>query len=642
MADTRLSIAVVAELADFKKKMSELPGVGEKEARDMVAGIRRQLRAAEGAAASSAGKVAKSWEQGFKTAEESAKKALEQIGGRFGSLGSAAVDLGKSFSGLGLAAGLGAGLAGQLALTGVAMYGLAQGAVSLAGSAQDAAERLRELGESIDPTNALQLREYEIATGELSVALDKLWVSVGAPIAGELAVIAAATADNVGTAWEYIKAINAWGVAVEQLIPGVSLLRHLESDVYHALTDSTRALVAEKAAALDLTEAYLALGIVADDAEVDAQIATARRKEEADALKAAAKAERERTEAAKKHAEEVKHQTDRTAELLYWIDERDRKEKAAKDAVKQESYWTVQEVQMRAVVAQTQALQPQLDALETKFEAMTDAAEERADKFAAAWERVKDELRDLALQVVQGITDAVTDAAAEQLRVEEATIATLQGYREKFTDRIQELESRKSQYVTQRADGETQAEYEIREAQNARIRAEIDTEINKAKASKELNEQNIKNAREAALESWKANQRAQAASIAVNAAAAALITMTTVPFPASLALAGLAAAAATAAAVPILTATPPEFPMGRSPSPDHPVTVSIQRREAILNRRATAALGDDQIDALNRGLPGGAPAVHVHLGRRVIAEAIRSTQARPADPRAGKRRRRGR
>jgi hypothetical protein len=91
------------------------------------------------------------------------------------------------------------------------------------------------------------------------------------------------------------------------------------------------------------------------------------------------------------------------------------------------------------------------------------------------------------------------------------------------------------------------------------------------------------------------------------------------------------AAAATAAflayetaAESIDAAPPPEFPMGRVPSgsPDHRQQIAVRDDEITLNPRGSRRLGAGAAEAMNDGLPVGPTVVNLHVGGRLLAEAV--------------------
>jgi hypothetical protein len=93
VADAQLSIAVVAELSQFRRELGTLPDIGASEARDMVTGIRKQHQAAERAAKSTSDKMRKDLGDGFREVEGVSQRVLEKMGGQFGDLGDVIFDV---------------------------------------------------------------------------------------------------------------------------------------------------------------------------------------------------------------------------------------------------------------------------------------------------------------------------------------------------------------------------------------------------------------------------------------------------------------------------------------------------------------------------------------------------------------------
>lgn len=180
------------------------------------------------------------------------KKAAESVGGPIGMLGNLAVEATEKFGSFGLAAGLGAGAAGQaLVLAGAAyqvgtvLYGLADGTVA-------ARDELNKLGYSISDQAEHDIKMYERGSEDLTVALDNLQVDGFSGLASEIGVVKKALGDNLTWLAKNASALNTWGDSIIDRLPGLSLLRdgirYGESSVYHALTDTTRAILEQETA----------------------------------------------------------------------------------------------------------------------------------------------------------------------------------------------------------------------------------------------------------------------------------------------------------------------------------------------------------------------------------------------------------
>jgi hypothetical protein len=204
VADATLSIGVVAELKDFEAQMAKMPGIGAKEARDMVTGIRRELKNAEKAAQSSAGTISKGFSGEFNKVSSAAAALAGQVGGPFAQIAGIANSTVRPIAEV--AAGLGeVGIAGAaIAGVGLALGGVGEAAVKLAAGASDAAKGLKSLGVGIDAGAQADLDSYAKGQNELNIALDKLEVTLGKGIARELGEVDDELARGIGIVDKYV------------------------------------------------------------------------------------------------------------------------------------------------------------------------------------------------------------------------------------------------------------------------------------------------------------------------------------------------------------------------------------------------------------------------------------------------------
>lgn len=140
--------------------------------------------------------------------------------------------------------------------------------------------------------------------------------------------------------------------------------------------------------------------------------------------------------------------------------------------------------------------------------------------------------------------------------------------------------------------------------------------------------ENLKRQKEAQKESmmdvWKAQQAAAITMAVINGILAGVTTLAQLgATPWGIAAAALAVAAGTTAAVAIAAEPPPKFHTGMTPglSPvETPAT--LDRGEAVLNRRAVADLGTEVIGRANRGTlrqqGGGSAMTAIFLNDRVV------------------------
>lgn len=298
MADTTLSIGVIAELDAFKRSLAELPGIGAQEARDLAAGIRRELRSAERAAASSATATSSSWKAELASIELAAKKAFERVGGTIGPVGSGLIDLTKSLGSVGVAAGALGATGGGLALVGLGLDYLVDAAVAADG-------RLTELG--ITTAQHDSIMEYSAATKDLGIALDELTVAVGGEIADDLTVLVHAVTSGVQAFGDFRDQTEGLREGLDLLLRAVVAVSSLGmSELAISTLDAASATAELRVGTDGLTEAQrLEIEAQQDVIEGARQNAIARQAE-AEATRAAADAAR----AAKEQAAEDQRQLD--------------------------------------------------------------------------------------------------------------------------------------------------------------------------------------------------------------------------------------------------------------------------------------------------------------------------------------------
>lgn len=193
MAD-KLSIAIAAEIAEFERRMSMLPDVGGKQARELSKQINRELKKAEDGAGSSFGNMG---------------KMVGELGKKVGE------GLGLPMESFGIVAG-GAGIA--VAGVGLAFVGAIAGSFALAEGALAARDRLEEAGLAarIPPEAQHALDKYQGATGRLWQEVDVLVTKLGAALAPVLTIIVDSIADVI----EWVSSLNVSFQSVREGIQG--------------------------------------------------------------------------------------------------------------------------------------------------------------------------------------------------------------------------------------------------------------------------------------------------------------------------------------------------------------------------------------------------------------------------------------
>lgn len=326
MAGDRLSIGVVAELKEFERRLSMMPDVGGKQARELANQIKRELRSAEDGAGQSASKIGKAL-GGIGDVVEKGLKKLGPLGGEvadvlfdFGApLAEAAMGVGEVTAGMGtmgvLATGAGAAVLG----VGIAVAAVAVGAgVALAGmvalteGAIAARDRLEEAGQAarIPPEASAALDQYQGATARLWQEVDVLTVQLGGALAPALTVLA----DLVGDLIEWVnnldKSFDALQAGIDQVV-----------DMLPTWARWPTAINAVKGAVNALEEGYVSLKEAADDAKLaptQEEIDRWKALREERAKLASEEAARQRKELTDAVEAEVKY-NEQIAELQQWL-----------------------------------------------------------------------------------------------------------------------------------------------------------------------------------------------------------------------------------------------------------------------------------------------------------------------------------
>lgn len=631
MADTRLSIAVVAELADFQKALATLPGIGEKEARDMVAGIRRQLKQAETAAKSSAKETGHAFEGTFSGIEALAKRLGEKAGGPFATISGLAIEgskdvakmlgpLGAVGTALGGLTAVGAAVGGAFVATGYAAKALADGAA-------EAADRLAKVGRSVDPDYVRMIEEYAAASKDLGIQADYLTVAIGSELTEGLAKVALAAA---GAAREF----KEFKERNEELRDNVNEVTWVIRDAASkgwlgwtvALTESKAAQEEAAASTLEMSDAYMALGLVEADAVVDQEHLAKLRRENTEAAKLQTDAERERAEAIKKAAEDALRAEQalsvfRSGQALEEIaNETDARVEAGQARIDQIN--AVRDAETAAVAAEAADRAAYMEAERKALGEQTQARIEADDK------QKESAIRSAA--AVIGAIDGIMSAYAQLIDQElEATIRLARrqvSLVEKSYDK--QIAAAEERFAA--TDGLSKSEEAVLE----QLAAERDAAVKQQRAEE----------RESVLAGFHTSQSWAKAQVYFSGAqATAALAATLAPFLSVGALPAAAALVAPMVATQIAVINrqkPPEFPMGYSPPPDHQFMAAVQRDEGILSRRGVAAVGGPGAVAdLNRGVAPAASAqeVYVEVGLDERTSRLRVVQ----DRRTGKRSRRG-
>ena len=559
--------------------------------------LTEQLSKVEGINAGLAKKMANDLDKSFKAAGKSASKAASQMEGdtkkAFASIKGASVaafgPLGERLNHLaGVWQGIGASSTVALAAGVVGAAALAVGIVGIVDRASDARVRLEEMGlASLLPEGATAgIAEYDAAVRGMSVSVDLATVRMGSMFAPALSFAAdsvtgttLAMADLGEGADSAMLAIADLGVAILRWVPNnvvVALLNEFGvsltglTDRAENLKDEIADLTGETSSLTDeVRDQLMAMGMLVDEVG-----------EAKDRTDAAAKAQRDYAAAVSEAAAEINE----TAKL-----ERARSEGHA------------------AAIAALRDLEA----------AALASTQSDTDKINATYDARIAKIRELA--TVTGDLDAIQGATAAAETERQAALSDLDAKRatqqlatnQQSIEDAQRLGAAYAQTTGMVLDAgaaafgtyvEIQANAAAALEADMEARGESMTAFERAQLEARAGEHKRK-----ALAAFQASKAVAIAQAEISAALAAIQAYTSIvgiPFG-GLVLAPIAAAAALAfglaQSVAIAAQPPPAFHSGGF-TDDVPTT--LLRGEAVLSRRGRATIGDDMIEAANRGTRG--------------------------------------
>lgn len=608
-AEETLRISLQADLREMQKSLATLPGISEREAKLMVAGLSRELGKATAAAKRAATDSEKAWSK----AGQGIKGALSQVGGAAGQLGGIVFEVGEKLTtagaGLGALGAIGAGAVVGIAAAGVAARGLADAALL-------ARDRLEEQGVSIGESGAA-LDRYESSSSALRTEMDQLTVALGSVAADGLSEVAFATiglidgferlaekASPIADTMQAISDATFWinPVRVEMYLAGEAMSFFAGKGEEVAAVTRDNAKAANEWAAAE-NDALVALGML-DDAVPPV------------------------TRGIRDNAAALREAEDAAADLVNGLGDVRQLEAEAAAA------------RARATEATEAQAAATRDLAEAERERMAELAE--LGDFSEMIEALDSQVADFRSSLVAGVTEAAAAISSTfggitsglltlRQRELDTIIATGQA---QVANAEQEAELRaaaSSQLVADQL-----ASGAISEAEADRRQAAIDAELSaELSAASRLAD----NERDMALQSFRATQSMQRAEAIMEAASAALTMIPAFAWMGPGAPIGAAAAAGAALAtqLAVISSTPPpQFPTGLDP--DHRRVVAIQDREAIASRRA---MGNPAVrEALtegNRGVRTGKGSAGEGGTRVLVGLDARTGRLRVTTERIGKR-----
>lgn len=614
-----VEIDYIARIDKLRDELAKLPDVSEKEARAMVGALSKEVKSARQVMQAENRKIqstSKRTAEGF----EGVKRAAEAMGGETAGAAGTIEHMTRSAMSLTSALGpMGAGIAGATLLTGAMVAGMV--AASL--QAHELQTELREAGRTpvITPHQQRAVEDLDIAMDELSMRAKELVVDVGADLAPAVTTLVVAMADGVeiaGDLWDTWQTVGdgAFWLFEKLTTLGGAFTWPMETalGVLDDYTDSARKANRETRAMADAHED--ASRAIQEQANSYADLLEWSKQYRQEQLEKSFEEQARRAEEAARRAAaaEKKNAADRSA---------------AMDKLKQE----VEQAETRLQQIRDQAMASQLKGAElvehererqlALIRMLEDVSEDHATAQEARLEVIGDAERQLA-ELREEVNRKVADAHLEDIqRVREAEKA-----RRESMERIAEAERR----AAEERQRQRQRDYEGN-LQAAQQTAELVEWVTGEIISG--NEERTEEAKRSALAAFRIQQAAALIQIGIATATGIARAMEAGPY-AGPALAVAAGLQGGLQAGFVAAQQPPEFPMGgliepahiASTTPDHGL-VGVQAGESILNRDATARLGQQGVDALNRGEPMSGPMVIEQVYRhRVFDRFVADNLAR--------------
>lgn len=587
MATETIELRFLAELGDLRSELSKLPDIGEREAKKLVRGLERQYKQAEKAAKRMASRTMSSTEK-MALGLEGVKNSAEGLGGAIGGAAGQVEKMIQSAVRLGASVGpvpaaLGAG-AVALGLFGAAATAAVGGVVSVIRSADELVGSFSELEGAgvfspMDPAAEEALHTFADAMDAVGLVGQRLMVLIGA----DMAVVLEETAvwvTKFSLAFSDLASKLDLGTPILQAIGALFGVGQMTAAAFgKALELVGKATSGYDQRARDLLGTIREKKTAEESAGKVAKWLAAQRREQAAAEREAASAIRDAVSAAR---EQVAAQQG----LVALVSEAESDALSAVERVNRAYDDRITKILEFSMAGAEQAL---------VLEALAEVEERRARDLGALWEQAHD--------AQMGRLKA---EAEEQRRL-------AQEEQQRVTERVEGIQA----LTVKSAQSITGMLTSIHET-------EMDALLERGDATKEQ-----------VLKLHKAQKRAAIAQTLIEAAVATIALIPAYSFAA----AGAPALAAATVAVPtaasiaqIQSQKPPEFPTGGlvadriGGSADH-VMIGARPDESVLSPRATAALGREGVDALNRGALGPSQVV-LQIDRRTVAEAVADASGR--------------
>lgn len=603
MADETLNLNITATLNDFAKQMSQIPGITDKEAKQMVSTLNANFKKATASAASASKRMNGEFDKAFGSIRQGA-------GAIFGGVVNDIDDIAAAMGGIATTVGpLGVAIGGVALGVGVAAAGL----VALEAAALGAADALGKAGMPIDPAMMRSIEEANAAMGAMGLAFKQVIATLGAvfgPLVSEtiqiVMTLGYALSDATGITGQMRVSLS--GVA--QFLAGAF------NEAFHLAIDALVHMgyaVAEVGDLVGISTGKFRFYVSVLEQWGDTNAAA--------------------------NKELIKQ-----IAVTDWVDERVKKLTAS----------SLQAVQARndsttAVKAESKAVEELGVDYEALNKAMTKSMEGMHVDQGAAWAKMLGNVGDEMTATSQAIGQTGTaDLAALSQSIQ--TYGAITG---QVTGAYGDLVTQSFNQAANRAEGladvaevtrdKAIAAYdaarenfaanadEMTDAERKRAMAHLANLAEEVEASKRAARQTSKAQKEAMLDAFHAQQAAAAVQATVQSAInfGSLIPAFAALGPwAPAAAGGIAATVLGAQLATIFSQAPPAFYTGGLAPGETPAV--LHSGESVLNRRATQQVGPDVINAMNQGrqFMSGSGVTVINLDGRMAAVIAREGRRR--------------
>jgi transcriptional regulator of heat shock response len=603
MADETLNLNITATLNDFAAQMSKIPGITDKEAKQMVSTLNANFKRATASAASASKRMNGEFDKAFGSIRQGA-------GAIFGGVVNDIDDIAAAMGGIATTVGpLGVAIGGVALGVGVAAAGL----VALEAAALDAADALGKAGMPIDSAMMRSIEEANAAMGAMRMAFQQVIATLGA-VFGPLVSESIQLIMTLGYALS-----DATGITGQMRVSLSGVAQFLAGAFNEAFHLAISALVHMGYAVAELGDL---VGISTGKFRFYVSMLERWGKTNAAANK----------ELIKQIA------------VQDWVDDR----------VKRNTARALENIHARnnvatAVKAESKAVEDLGVDYEALDKAMAESMEGMHVDQGAAWAKM---LRDVGDEMT-ATSQAIGQTGTADLAALSQSIQTYAGIAGQVTGAVSDLVTQSFNQAANRAEDladvaevardKSIAAYdaarenfasnadEMTDAERKRAMAHLANLAEEVKASKRAARQTSKAQKDAMLDAFHAQQAAAAVQATVQSAInfGSLIPAFSALGPwAAAAAGGIAATVLGTQLATIYSQAPPAFYTGGLAPGETPAV--LHSGESVLNRRATQQVGPDVINAMNQGRQAmsGSGVTVVNLDGRMAAVIAREGRRR--------------